>query len=269
MNPLLYITWTANPEILSWEFIHIRWYGLLFATGFAIGYYLTQRLFKAEKLPEAWLDGLLLTIVAGAIIGARLGHVFFYQWDYYQDHLAEIPQIWQGGLASHGGAIGLFLALWIFSRRVSKKPLLWITDRIAMSVALAGTLIRLGNLMNHEIVGALTDVPWAFIFTRYEADPVPRHPSQLYEALAYLLIFVVLYRMYWYTAAKEKIGQLTGWFFVLVFGARFVIEFFKEVQVAKELSMTLNLGQQLSIPLIIWGIYLILRPRPKNEKLSN
>lgn len=258
---LSYINWTVDPEIFGFWVIHVRWYGLLFASGFAIGYVLTQRVFRAEKMPEAWLDYLLMALVIGAIVGARLGHVFFYQWDYYQDHLLEIPQIWKGGLASHGGALGVFLTLWMFSRWVSKRPLLWVTDRIAMSVALTGTCIRLGNLMNHEIVGAPTEVAWAFLFHRYEADPIPRHPAQLYEALAYLLIFVFLYWQFWYTQAKAQLGKLTGYFLVLVFGARFFIEFFKEVQVEKELTMTLNLGQWLSLPLILAGLWLVFGQR--------
>ncbi|MEM9986854.1 MAG: prolipoprotein diacylglyceryl transferase [Bacteroidota bacterium] len=258
---LNYITWTVDPELLNFWIIHIRWYGLLFACGFAIGYYITQRVFQAEKLPEEWLDYLLLVLVLGTIAGARLGHVFFYQWDYYQDNLVEIPMIWKGGLASHGGAIGIFTGLWLFSRYVSKKPILWASDRLAMSVALTGCMIRLGNLMNHEIVGAPTEVAWAFIFTRYEAEPVPRHPSQLYEAIAYLLIFIILFWCYWRTDLKQRLGYLTGLFFVLIFGARFLIEFVKEVQVSKELEMTLNLGQWLSIPLILIGLYLMFRPK--------
>jgi len=257
----LYITWTVDPELFSFWVLHFRWYGLLFATGFAIGYYLTRQVFRAEALPEQWLDSLLFTLMISSIIGARLGHVFFYQWDYYRDHLLAIPQIWQGGLASHGGAIGLMLGLWLYSRYITRRPLLWLTDRLAMSIALTGTLIRLGNLFNHEIVGAETDVPWAFIFTRYggEVVHVPRHPAQLYEAGAYLLIFALLYWRFWHSPAKQQQGHLTGLFFVLVFGARFLIEFVKEVQVERELGMALNLGQQLSIPLIIIGLLLMLR----------
>jgi len=274
LDLLAYIEWTVNPEIVNFGPIAVRWYGLLFSSGFAIGYLITQYVFRMEKEPEEWLDILLIIIVFSAILGARLGHVFFYSWDYYQDHLVEIPMIWKGGLASHGGAIGLFIGIYLFSRYVSKRPMLWIMDRIAMSVAFTGCLIRLGNLMNHEIVGATTDVPWGFYFSRYippqgvTGGLLPRHPAQLYESLAYLAIAGLLSWMFFKTKAKEKTGLLSGVFFLTVFGARFIIEFFKEVQETFEIGLTLNMGQILSIPLILLGTWLIWRGQTKANSLA-
>ena len=161
---LQYITWTASPEILSLGPITLRWYGLLFASGFLIGLFIVRKMFLAERAPEEWLDSAFVYIVSGAVLGARLGHVFFYDWAYYREHLSEIPKIWHGGLASHGGAIGIILALWIFSVRISKKSILWILDKVVVPTALAACFIRLGNLMNSEILGKPTDVAWAFRF---------------------------------------------------------------------------------------------------------
>ncbi len=259
------ITWTVSPTIVDLGLLSLRWYGLLFATGFALGYFITKRVYQETGYSEQALDTLLWFVVGGAIIGARLGHVFFYNWDYYRQHLLEIPQVWQGGLASHGGGIGLFLALWLYSRYVIKQPMLWITDRLAMSVPLAGAFIRLGNLMNHEIVGAPTEVPWAFLFTRYESVPIPRHPAQIYEALAYLLIFACLFFLFWRSDARQKPGLLTGLVLVLIFIARFLIEFVKEVQEPWEIGLTLNMGQILSIPMVLAGLALIFYARQRKQ----
>ncbi|TAE46577.1 MAG: prolipoprotein diacylglyceryl transferase [Bacteroidetes bacterium] len=269
MNPLLFITWTPGPEIFSIGPIHLRWYGLLFASGFLIGYYITRHIFRKEQVPEIWLDSLLLAMVLGTIIGARLGHVFFYDWPEYREHPLDILMIWKGGLASHGAAAGLFLAFWLWSQRVSKKPMLWITDRLAMSIALGGFFIRMGNLFNHEIVGKPTDVPWAFQFMLNQDDGrfvhVPRHPTQLYEAIAYICIAGLLGWLFFRTNASKKQGLLTGWFLVLVFGARILLEFTKEKQEHLEAEWinrileVINMGQILSIPLVIFGSILIIR----------
>jgi phosphatidylglycerol---prolipoprotein diacylglyceryl transferase len=265
LNLVAAITWTVSPTIVDLGLLSLRWYGLLFATGFALGYFITKRVYQETGYSEQALDTLLWFVVGGAIIGARLGHVFFYNWDYYRQHLLEIPQVWQGGLASHGGGIGLFLALWLYSRYVIKQPMLWITDRLAMSVPLAGAFIRLGNLMNHEIVGAPTEVPWAFLFTRYESVPIPRHPAQIYEALAYLLIFACLFFLFWRSNARQKPGLLTGLVLVLIFIARFLIEFVKEVQEPWEIGLTLNMGQILSIPMVLAGLALIFYARQRKQ----
>jgi phosphatidylglycerol:prolipoprotein diacylglycerol transferase len=164
------INWNASPEIFSLGPLTVRWYGLLFAAGFLAGLYIVRQMFEAENEPEPWLDKIFMYMVIGAIVGARLGHVFFYDWDYYSQHLSEIPAVWKGGLASHGGAIGIIIALWIFSARTAKRSVLWVLDRVVVPTALAGCFIRLGNLMNSEIVGKPTDIAMGFRFPRHEVD---------------------------------------------------------------------------------------------------
>lgn len=259
---LLKIIWTVEPDIISSP-LTIRWYGLLFASAFLLGYYVLQHIFKKEGVPEEWLDKVLLYVMVGTVVGARLGHVFFYDWAYYSQNLMEIPQVWKGGLASHGAAIGIILALWLFSRKVTKKPILWILDRVVITVALGGFFIRLGNLMNHEIIGKPADVPWAFVFTRI--DNIPRHPSQLYEALCYLVIFGVLFFLWKKKEWGRVNGKLFGLFLVLLFSVRFMIEFVKENQSAFEQDLPLNMGQILSIPFVLFGLGLLFVKQKKAE----
>ncbi len=259
MSLLLFVDWDVSPEIISIGPLTLRWYGLLFASGFVTGLYMVRKMFELERAPEEWLDKAFIYIVTGAVVGARLGHVIFYEWGYYSQHLGEIVQVWKGGLASHGGAIGIFIALWLFSKRVTKKPLLWIFDKVAVPVPLAGFFIRMGNLMNSEIIGKKTDVSWAFIFHR--VDDIPRHAVQLYEAIAYLFIFLIIYPTYWKTDKRKKPGYIFGLFLVLVFGARFILEYFKEDLggVQSYFGNVLSTGQILSLPLILLGIYLMFR----------
>lgn len=267
MERLMYITWNVDPTLLEWGPVSIRWYGVLFALAFLVGYYIMQRILKREGKPEIWMDSLLIYMMLGTVLGARLGHVFFYQWDYYQDNLGEILQIWKGGLASHGAAIGIIVSLWLWSKRVSKTPLLWVLDRIVITIALAAVFIRTGNLMNHEIVGAPFDGSWAFLFMRAGyAELVPRHPAQIYEALSYLVLFLTLSVLYLRTNAAQKAGLLFGVFLIGQFSARFIIEFYKEVQVAFEQAMTLNMGQILSLPLIGVGIFFVIRSLLKKSE---
>ncbi|MEX2596919.1 MAG: prolipoprotein diacylglyceryl transferase [Salibacteraceae bacterium] len=260
MMRLLYITWNVDPTLFEYGPISVRWYGLFFAIAFLVGYYIMQHILKREEKPSEWMDSLLIYMMVGTIAGARLGHVFFYQWDYYQHNLLEILQIWKGGLASHGATIGILISLWIWGKRISKTPYLWILDRIVITIALAAVFIRTGNLMNHEIVGAPFDGSWAFLFLRagYE-ELVPRHPAQIYEALSYLILFAVLATMYFKTTAKNRPGLLFGTFLMGLFSARFIIEFYKEVQVSFEQEMTLNMGQWLSLPLIALGLFFVLK----------
>lgn len=261
-----YITWDVSPEIVQLGPLTLRWYGLLFALGFLLGLYIVRAMFRAEKEPEEWLDKIFIYMVVGAIAGARLGHVFFYDWGYYSQHLSEIPAVWKGGLASHGGAVGIIIALWIFSARTAKRSVLWVLDRVVVPTALAGCFIRLGNLMNSEIVGTLSDAPWAFLFVRaYPAElaEAPRHPVQLYESISYLLAFFLLYWAYWKTAARQKQGRMFGLFLVLVLGLiRFVLEFFKTSQGGFETAFgnVLSTGQLLCIPFFLAGLYFIFRP---------
>ncbi|MFW5657125.1 MAG: prolipoprotein diacylglyceryl transferase [Bacteroidota bacterium] len=251
------ITWNVDPEIVNIGPFSIRWYGLLFATGFYLGYLIMLKIFKREKLPESLLDKLTWYMVLATVIGARLGHCLFYEPEYYLSNPVEILKVWKGGLASHGGAIGILIALWIFSKK-TKKKYLWILDRIVIPTALVGFLIRMGNLMNSEIYGYQTDLPWGFIFER-SGEIVPKHPTQIYEALAYLLFFILLYKIYFRKPKGDvQPGLIFSLFLILVFTARFFIEFVKEVQVESEVGMTLKLGQWLSIPFVLGGMALLI-----------
>lgn len=270
---LNFVTWTANP-ILFDGFITIRWYSLAFMIGFLIGYEIESRIFRHEGAPEKWLGVLLLWTVAGTIIGARLGHVFFYEWDLYRQDPIKILYVWEGGLASHGGTIGVMIGVIMFSIFTAKRNPLWTFDRIVIPIALVGGLIRLGNLMNHEIYGHATDLPWGFRFIQnihqWQAGGIPvfsdpSHPTQIYEALCYFALFGLLMWMYWKKNAEERPGLLFGVFFIILFGTRFLIEFVKNDQVAFEANMVLNMGQLLSIPFIIAGVALVIyaMSRPK------
>ncbi len=266
-----FIDWDVSPEIIGGAGFSLRWYSLLFAAGFFIGYLLVKRMFQSEKTPLEWLDSLLLYVVLATIIGARLGHCFFYDWEYFSQHPLEIilPVKFEPafrftgfqGLASHGGAIGIITALWLWSRKVSKRPLLWILDRVAVPTALAGAFIRMGNLMNSEIVGKETEASWGFIFRRLGED-FARHPVQLYESISYLIIFFLLFFLYWRTNTKARLGRLFGVFMITVFGMRFVLEYFKKSQGGFETALgdALSTGQWLSIPFVLIGLFFLFRP---------
>lgn len=282
-----FIYWNANPVLLSLGPLQVRWYGLAFAIGFFLGYKIVERMFRHEGAPEQWLGILLAYIIVATIIGARLGHVFFYQWDYYSQHPGDIFKIWEGGLASHGGTIAIIIALFIFSWVVAKRPPSWTFDKIVIPIALVGGLIRLGNLMNSEIYGDATTMPWGFVFVR-NGEFVAKHPTQIYEAACYFALFALLMWMYWKKNLEERPWLISGVFFIGIFLPRFLIEYIKEVQVEKEIGMIeqygINMGQLLSIPFILLGIFLVVmalsRPRqhwefpnkfpePKDEKKKN
>ena len=254
MTPL-FITWNPSPEMFNIGGFAVRWYGLLFAAGFFFGYLIMQKIFKKEDIPTKVLDRLTIYMLLGTVIGARLGHCLFYEPQYYFANPWQILNIRQGGLASHGAAIGILFSLFLFSY-FQKRSYAWIVDRIVIVVALSGFFIRTGNLLNSEIIGCQTTVPWAFVFK--QIDLIPRHPTQIYELLAYLLIFILLLWLFFKKNAGDKTFFLTGLFMVLVFGFRFFVEFLKDVQVDFEKSMTLNMGQWLSIPVIILGTILII-----------
>jgi prolipoprotein diacylglyceryl transferase len=260
----LVVIWNVNPQIFNLFGISVRWYSFLFATTFLVGYYLVQYYSKEAKLPQKTFDFWLLYMIIGAILGARLGHCFFYEFSYYVKHPLEIFQTWKGGLASHGGAIGLLIALWLFARNY-KLSYLWVLDRIAGAVALGGFFIRLGNLMNSEIYGYPTNVPWAFIFKRTDADAVPRHPTQIYEALCYLLTFGLLHFLDQKFKHNPPKGILISVFLIGIFGTRFFIEFLKERQSDFENYMSIDMGQWLSIPFVITGIVYLLYIYKKNH----
>lgn len=261
---LLEITWTVDPAIFSIGSREIRWYALMFIIGFVVGYKVVERMFKNEGVTTDWLDPLLFYTVGGTVLGARLGHCLFYAPDHYLANPIEILKVWEGGLASHGGVLGIIIAIYFFSKRVSHRSMLWAFDKLVVPTGLVSALIRLGNLMNHEIYGHSTDVPWAFRFIenlhawRQGAEPVfsaPSHPTQIYEALCYLATFGLCMWLYFKKEAWKKEGLIFGIFMICIFASRFFIEFLKNDQEAFEATMMLNMGQWLSIPFILMGIY--------------
>ena len=253
-----------NPEGLTVGPIAVRWYGMMFLIGFIIGYRIIWHMFRHEGAPESWLPTLLIYVAVATIVGARLGHVFFYEWDYYSAHPEKIIAFWEGGLASHGGTIAIIIAILIYSRSVTKRSSLWTFDRLVVAIALVGCLIRLGNLFNSEIFGTATTLPWGFKYPLsrewqmlYAPTDSACHPTQIYEALAYLTLFVVLMWMYWKKNAQERPGLIFGMFLIGIFLPRLLIEFVKNPQEEFERAMTLNMGQLLSVPFILAGILLV------------
>lgn len=275
------ITWTVSPNLFSLGSITVRWYGLMFAIGFLVGYDIVYRIFRHEGARESWVGSLFIYVVVATIVGARLGHVFFYDWQYYSHHLGDIPKIWEGGLASHGGTLGIMIAIWLYSRYVTRKPMLWTFDRLVVPVGFVAALIRIGNLMNHEIYGGETSLPWGFRFITNDAPnyflnqfmngvaPTPEfftapcHPTQIYEAACYLLTFAVCMVLYWRYRAQEREGLIFGVFMLGIFVPRFFIEYIKNVQEPWEIAMRatygVDQGQLLSIPFIVLGLWLVVR----------
>jgi len=250
-----YFVWNIDPEIFRLGSIAVRWYGLLFALGFILGYLILVQIYRNEKRSEENLSSLFLYIFLGTVIGARLGHVLFYQPDYYLARPWEILMIWQGGLASHGGFAGVLIAIYLYLRKYRDMSFLELADRLAIPSLLAASFIRTGNFFNSEIIGLPSKLPWAIIFLR--VDNIPRHPAMLYEAGTYLLAFCGLYTAFWKTKIAQFPGRILGTSLTVCFLARFMIEFVKEEQVAFEEGMPLNMGQLLSIPFIAVGIFLI------------
>jgi prolipoprotein diacylglyceryl transferase len=259
----LVVHWHVDPVLFHIFGLEIRWYALLFVSGFIIGWYLFRWFVRREGIPETVLDPLLYTLLFCTIVGARLGHCLFYQPAYYLGSWQgfwEIFMPWKGGLASHGGAIALLLGMWWFSRKYGKKydfDFLWIMDRLCITVAFAGCLIRCGNLFNSEIYGDVTSLPWGFVY-ELRGETEPKHPTHIYEALSYLILGLILVWIYAKKLDKVYRGFFFGAFLIGCFGMRFLIEFIKEPQVGFEENMVLNMGQLLSIPFIIAGIALII-----------
>lgn len=251
-----YIIWNINPVAFSPFGLEIRWYGILFAVAFLLGWWILARMLKREGQKTEMADVLLWYVAVAVIIGARLGHCLFYEPQWYLSHPLDILKIRDGGLASHGAAIGILIALWLVSRKYKTSVWYWL-DRVVIPVALSGFFIRMGNLMNSEIYGHITSLPWGFVFVR-EAETLPKHPTQIYEALCYLLLFAALLFHFWKKKGKVRNGQLFGWFLIGCFGARFLIEFLKEVQVAWEAGLRLDMGQILSVPFILGGIVILI-----------
>ncbi|MEZ4923776.1 MAG: prolipoprotein diacylglyceryl transferase [Crocinitomicaceae bacterium] len=290
---ILEIVWNFEPRVIpAWKMP--AWYGIMWALGFYLGFIILNRMYKSEKVPDAWMDKTFIYVLIGGVLGARLGHCLFYQPDIYLKDPIQILKIWEGGLASHGGAVGIIIAAWLLARKVTKTNILWVLDRLVVPTTLAGGLIRMGNLFNHEIVGIATGTDYGFKFLRHDIpgsmamqitgksydklgeaydliahDPryadwlaaVPnRYPAQLYEAICYFIIFGFIFFLYWKTNAAKLQGFLVGFFFVTVFGVRFLVEFIKENQEGIDQGLTgLNMGQYLSIPLVLIGLFLMFR----------
>ena len=276
-----FIVWDVDPILIHFGDGGIRWYGLLWAVGLYVCWALNDRMYKSENCPAEWSDQLFFWMAAGTIIGARLGHCWFYEWQQYGEpwHLfgweftyrnpyIENPlrlfRIWEGGLASHGGTLGIIITAILLNKyRFSRYPQfgtswIWILDRLCIGAGLTGALIRLGNLFNSEIYGGPTDLPWGFIFVR-EGLTIPCHPTQIYEMIYCLIAFAVTYTLYHKTDARRREGLLLGIFLEIVFFTRFCLEFIKNDQEAFEAGHLLNMGQLLSIPFIVLGLYLIIR----------
>ncbi|QLQ33683.1 MAG: prolipoprotein diacylglyceryl transferase [Candidatus Thiothrix singaporensis] len=247
--------WQFDPILVSIGGISVHWYGVLFATAFMSGYWIVQRICRDEGQTQLDLDNLLFYIMGGTILGARLAHCLIYDPEFYLTHPLNILKIWEGGLASHGGAVGLLLGLWLYARALPLPSLLWLTDRIAIPSALGGMLVRCANFLNSEIVGNPTNGSWGVVFEA--VDELPRHPVQLYEAAAYLLIFLSLLAVYRRYGKNTPHGLLTGIFFASVFAARFVLEYFKTPQAAYEEGFSISVGQWLSVPFCVAGLGLI------------
>lgn len=244
----------------------------MFVIAFLLGLQIMKRVYKNDNVSIEKLDSLFIYLVISIIVGARLGHFLFYDFDFLIKHPLEVllpiklnPFQFTGyqGLASHGAAIAVIIAMFFYSKKVLQKPVLWILDRIVLPSAIGGVFVRIGNLINSEIIGKPTNSDYGFIFQQLGED-FPRHPTQLYEAFGYLITFIVLWYVYWKTDKKEKLGYLFGLFMVLLWSVRFIVEFFKEAQVDQRSTWDLNTGQLLSIPLIIIGFYFMYRKTKKN-----
>lgn len=256
VGQLLFVV-LPSPEFSVLGPIKIRWYGVLFALGFITGYFIEYKFFKDAGRPLNELDDLLAYILIATVVGARLGHVLFYDIGYYLSHPFEIIAIWQGGLASHGAAIAILIAMYLFVRKRKGMSFLWLADRLVVAVALAGAFIRTGNFFNSEILGRATDVPWAVVFARI--DSVPRHPTMLYEALLCLVVLALLVWVYRHYKNFPPEGAIFGVFLTVLFAGRFLLEYTKVRQAAFASDWALSMGQWLSIPLVIYGLWLLTR----------
>lgn len=297
---LLYFVWDADPVMFSIGEHGIRWYGLLLAVGFLLGYIVLGRIMKREGFDQKLSDKFAIYIILGCVIGLRLGHCLFYNPGYYLSHPLEILKVWEGGLASHGGAIGILLAIWLFARR-AKMPYFAALDKVVVVVPLAGAFVRVGNFINSEILGVPTTLPWGVKFMRNMEDlneayiasngacpdlgseclsefMIARHPTQLYEAFFYIAMFFVFFLIYSKLSKNWKHGTFLGWFVFVLFTFRFLIEYTKTEQAEFIWNAPITMGQLLSIPFIIFGIVLVVRqywkkgktePIAKGEKNKN
>ena len=255
--------WNIDPIAISVMGLTVHWYGILFALAIASGFQVMKRIYIKENLPVESLDNLLMYCVVGIIVGARLAHCLFYGPAYYLSHPLKIFAIWEGGLASHGGGLGAILALYYYQRQV-KLPFLFLLDRLAIATAIFGFFVRMANFVNSEILGLPTNKAWGIVFER--VDMLPRHPAQLYEAVAYLVSFIILWAVYKKTEMKQHYGAIFGLFLVLIFSARFAIEMVKVKQAVYADAWTFSAGQLLSIPFLIVGVVLLIIPYMRKAK---
>jgi phosphatidylglycerol:prolipoprotein diacylglycerol transferase len=251
MSLPLFIHWNIDPNIpLPFDFFTVQWYGFMWSISIISCFYVGKWILRKEDLPEDHLVLIIQYIFIGAIIGARLGQVFFYQWDYFSQNPIEIFKIWNGGLASHGGVIGGAVGLFLFLRKYPVYKLIWLADRASLVIFIPAALIRLGNLFNSELYGKATDVPWAFIFER--VDTVPRHPVVLYEAIAYFSLFFIGVKLYNHFRDSLN-GFYVAYFFASTFFVRFCLEFFKEAEGHLYVGI-ISKTQLLSLPFIVLGV---------------
>lgn len=259
------IVWDPSKGI-DLGFYVIRYYSLMYLIAFTLGWYIIKKIYKRENIADEKLDPLFIYTVLATLIGARLGHVLFYQTELiWQDPLSiflparfapEFEFTGFQGLASHGAAIGIIIAMYFYSKKILKKPILWILDRIVIPVAIGGVFIRIGNFINSEIIGKPTGTDYGVIFKQL-GETFPRHPAQLYEAACYIIVFLILWFVYWKTEKRKNLGFIFGLFLVLLWTVRFFVEFVKEAQVGERATWVLNTGQWLSIPFILIGLFLI------------
>jgi prolipoprotein diacylglyceryl transferase len=254
LGQLLFLV-LPSPTISQIGPIQPRWYGFLFASSFVVGYLLMRRMYLNAGRTQEELDSLLTYVIIATVVGARLGHVIFYDLGFYLRNPGEIIAIWHGGLASHGAAAGILLAMYLYVQKHKDMSFLWLADRVVIVVAIGGAFIRTGNFFNSEILGEPTDLPWAVIFAK--VDMIPRHPTMLYEALLCVAIFALLWTMYKYYDNEPPEGSIFGTFLVLLFGGRFLLEYTKVNQASFTSDWALNMGQWLSVPLIAAGIWLL------------
>jgi phosphatidylglycerol---prolipoprotein diacylglyceryl transferase len=265
---LAFIKWDIDPDLFLIPIVNhpVRWYGLCWAAGLLLSQQIMTFIYKKEGRPDQEVETMSLYIIAGTIIGARLGHILFYEPMNYLHNPLKIFAIWEGGLASHGGTIGILIAAYLFARKTNVQYL-WILDRLTIVAALTSCFIRVGNLMNSEMSGLPTNLPWGFIFT--SIDDTPRHPTQLYEAIYYFIIFLLSFTIWKQFKDRIKNGFLLGWFLIVLFSLRFVNEFFKINQVEFENNLILNMGQILSIPFVLAGIAILILITRKERENSN
>ena len=246
-----HFVWNVEPTIFKLGFLQLRWYGLLFVGSFILGLIIMKKIFIKEGKDASSLDNLLIYALVGAIIGARLVHCLFYEPNYYLNHPLEILYIWKGGLASHGGMIGVIVGVYLYTKQ-NKLPFFWLLARMAIPGALTAAFVRFGNLFNSEILGKPSELSWAIVFEK--VDNIPRHPVQLYEAFSYLIIFAILIVVYRKISPSFSTKLLPGLFLTLIFSVRFLLEYTKTEQATYSPSIPLTVGQMLSTPFIIFGV---------------